>query len=110
MPTRRLLLLALAVAPLAAFGGAAAALAVLLVLLLLVGALADWRLAGDVARVAATREVVDKLSLGAWNPVRLVLRNGAARALRLEVRDVYPPDFQTYVNVEEITPRNWPAV
>jgi uncharacterized protein (DUF58 family) len=104
VPTRRLLLLALAVAPLAAFGGAAAALAVLLVLLLLAGAAADWRLAGDIARVAATREVADKLSLGAWNPVRLVLRNGAARALRLDVRDVYPPDFRVRLGDRELEP------
>jgi uncharacterized protein (DUF58 family) len=104
VPTRRLFLLLLVAAPLAAFGGAATALAVLLALALLLAAFADWRLAGDVSRVVARREVADKLSLGAWNPVRVVLDNRTSRALALEVRDVYPPDFRVRLGDRELEP------
>ena len=101
-PTRRLFLLLLLAAPLGAAGGIAAWVAALLVLALLVAAVADWRLAGDVARVEARREVADKLSLGAWNPVRLVLRNGTGRSLQLDVRDVYPPPLAVRLEDREL--------
>jgi uncharacterized protein (DUF58 family) len=108
-PTRRLFLFLLLAAPLGAAGGAAAGVAVLLVLALLAAAVADWRLAGDVARVEARREVADKLSLGAWNPVRLVLRNGTGRALHLDVRDVYPPQLAVRLEGRELAPAGAPG-
>lgn len=92
-PTGRLYLLLLCATPLGALGGLAAWSAGLLVLALLLAAAVDWALARDVARVDVRREVADKLSLGAWNPVRLAVVNGTSRPITVEVRDEYPPDF-----------------
>ena len=94
MPTRRLFLALLLGAPLGALGGLAASGAVALVGLALLAAVVDWLLAGDASRVTAQREVQEKLSLGAWNPVRLVIGNATGRGVRVEVRDVTPPDFE----------------
>jgi uncharacterized protein (DUF58 family) len=103
-PTRRLYLLLLAMAPLAAFGGVASVIAVLVTSLLLLTAVADWLMARDLSRVAARREVPDKLSLGAWNPVRIVVRNDAARPLTIAVRDAYPADFRVQIGELVVAP------
>ncbi len=95
MPTRRLYVLLLLATPFGAFGGLPAAVAVLWVLLALVAAVVDFRLASDGARLRSARVLpTDKLSLGAWNPVRIELLNPTARELRLEVRDVPPVQFE----------------
>ncbi|HEX2036227.1 MAG TPA: DUF58 domain-containing protein [Chloroflexota bacterium] len=94
MPTRRLFLLLLLVAPLIAIGGVASPAAAVLAAVLLLGAALDWWLAADVGRVDVRREVADKLSLGEWNPVRLLIENGTARDVRLELRDLVPPAFE----------------
>lgn len=94
-PTPRLLLLLLVAASLGSLGGPAVAGAATLVLVVLAAAVADWwRLGRELPRVTAEREVADKLSLGAWNPVRLSLRNFTARSQQVTVRDVAPPDFR----------------
>src|SRR5581483_4153490 len=41
----------------------------------------------------AQRSVEPKLSLAEWNPVALVVFNGASRAMRIRVRDVPPVGF-----------------
>jgi uncharacterized protein (DUF58 family) len=94
LPSRRLVLLLLLAAPLAAGGGVGAPAAVALVAVLLLAAVVDWRLSRDGRRLEVRRAVADKLSLGAWNPVALVIRNGTARDLRVEARDLVPPDFE----------------
>ena len=94
MPTVRLLVLFLLTAPLFAAGDTGRSLAVLLGLLLVAAALVDRWLARDVARLVLTRAHEDKLSVAEWNPVTLTLENPTGRALRVEVRDVPPPDFQ----------------
>jgi uncharacterized protein (DUF58 family) len=101
-PTWRLFLLLLLAAPLGALGGVAALGAALLVGAALLAALADWALAGDLARLEGRREVADKLSLGAWNPVRVVLRNGTGRALDAELRDDLPVVFAVQPPAEEL--------
>jgi len=93
--TPHLLGLFLLTVPLAAFGGAGRSVAALVGLLLVAVALVDWWLARDVRRLELARTVEDKLSLAEWNPVTLTLRNPTARTMRVEVRDVIPPDFQT---------------
>lgn len=66
----------------------------MLVAVLLLAAAADWVLAGDIVRLEVQREVAGKLSLGAWNQVRLVIGNGTARTLAVDIRDEYPVDFE----------------
>ena len=74
MPTMRLFLVLLLAAPIGALGGAFVLLAAIIVVLGLMAAVADWYLAADAQRVSLTRVLAtDKLSLGAWNPVRLDL-------------------------------------
>ena len=97
-PTRRLLLLFLLTAPVAALGGALGlgrSLAALLFVLFTIAALVDWWLARDVRMVEATRTVEDKLSLGEWNPVTLTVGNPLGRTLRAEIRDIAPTDFES---------------
>ena len=101
IPTRRLLLLLLLTALVAALdalpqaGGAARPIALLLALALLLVAVLDWWLARDLRRVELSRAVDDKLSLGEWNPVTLTLRNATGRPLRATVRDVSDPEFDS---------------
>jgi uncharacterized protein (DUF58 family) len=54
-------------------------------------ALADWMLFPPLETLSIEREVDDKLSLGASNPVRVRIRNGSDVPLHLELRDS-PPD------------------
>jgi uncharacterized protein (DUF58 family) len=98
LPTRRLFLALLLGAPLGALGGLASLAAVALVVSVLAAATVDWLLSADARRVTARREVEDKLSLGAWNPVRLVIGNATGRRVRVQVRDVAPSDFQVAPN------------
>jgi uncharacterized protein (DUF58 family) len=93
VPTPRLLLLLLVAAPLAALGGVWVLAAAALVAVVALAAALDWRLAAGGARLGTGRVVADKLSLGAWNPVRLEVTNPLPRRLRLELRDVVPTDF-----------------
>jgi uncharacterized protein (DUF58 family) len=94
LPTARLYVLLLLAAPLAALGGILFAAALLTTLLAFLAAIVDWFLCGDGRRLAVSRGLPsDKLSLGAWNPVRLELNNSSARTQRLVVRDVPPVDF-----------------
>jgi uncharacterized protein (DUF58 family) len=94
VPTRRLFLVLVLAAPLAALGGIVAALGGLVVALAVLAAAVDWLLARDGVRVELSRGLPsDKLSLGAWNPVRLALANPTARQQRVQVRDVPPPSF-----------------
>ena len=101
IPTRRLLLLLLLTAVVAALdalpqaGGAARPVALLLALALLAAGALDWWLARDVRRVHVDRTVDDKLSLGEWNPVTLALHSTTGRAMRVTVRDVPDPDFES---------------
>jgi uncharacterized protein (DUF58 family) len=94
IPTVRLFVLLLLAALLLALGGIFAVLGVVLVVLALLAAAVDWWLARDGARLDLVRALPsDKLSLGAWNPVRIELLNTTARLLQVQVRDVPPTDF-----------------
>lgn len=92
VPTPRLLLLLALALPFVALDQQG--IAVVVAAGALSAAAADYRLAADASRLGVVREVADKLSLGAWSPVRLVLRNGTARHLRFRVRDLPPPEFR----------------
>jgi uncharacterized protein (DUF58 family) len=94
LPTRRLFLNLLAIAPLGVVGGAGRVAVVGLTAAILLVALVDWWLARDYVKVTATRDVADKLSLADWNEVTLSVANGTGRTVRVAVRDVVPPDFQ----------------
>jgi len=97
IPTRRLIKLALVPAlPLALSAWQAdwLAVGVSLKLLLAAVALADLLLTPHPARIEIAREVAEVLSAGVPNPVRLWLRNGAGRALRLELTDEVPEPSQ----------------
>jgi uncharacterized protein (DUF58 family) len=94
VPTRRLFGLLLLAGPVGALGGSFVLLALAVCLLALVAAVVDWSLAADGKRVVARRVLAsDKLSLGAWNPVRIELANQSARPLRLVIRDLPPLGF-----------------
>lgn len=94
VPTPRLFILLGLAAPLSAIGGPTVLVAVVIVVLTLVIAVVDWFLAGDARRIAIERRLAsDKFSLGAGNPVALVLHNATARRQRLVIRDVPPPGF-----------------
>jgi uncharacterized protein (DUF58 family) len=93
-PTWRLFVWLLLAAPLGAAGGVMALASLLLVLLGLLAASVDWLLAGDVRRLRIKRHVADKLSLGAWNPVRIQLANETDRQLRLDIRELPPAEFE----------------
>lgn len=111
--TLRGLLLLLGAAPWFALGTwwpAAQPLGLAWLLLALALLLADWRLAGRVSRFELRREHDNRLSLGAANPVRLHLRNAAARPATFRVRDEPPIEFELDQRVLEgrATPRaNW---
>lgn len=101
-PTLRLLLVLLLAVPGIAIGGLAAAVSLALAVVAMLAGVADWWLAGrhDPRSPRVRREVDETLSLGAWNPVRVVLsREGeaaqrAGRHLELEVRDQPPLGFR----------------
>src|SRR5579859_2837219 len=94
MPTRRLFLLLLLAAPLGAAGEPLVLIGIAIAILALLAASVDWWLAGDGRRVRAQRVLgSDKLSLGAWNPVRIELRNATGRPQRVLLREVAPPSF-----------------
>ncbi len=81
-------------APLGAFGGILLAAALLVIVLALLAAAVDWFLARDGRRVTIARVLPsDKLSLGAWNPIRVDILNTTARNQHITVRDVPPSDF-----------------
>jgi len=70
-----------------------------ILLLLLLFAL-DWRLARPLAeRFDVRREHDDKLSLGADNPITLIVRNRSPRPVNIAVRDEPPDAFQVDVRV-----------
>jgi uncharacterized protein (DUF58 family) len=86
-----LLLLA---APFGAAGEPFTLIGLAIAALALVAAVADWFLARDGKRVDLERILAtDKLSLGAWNQVKIEIRNRSGRAQRLLIRDVPPPQF-----------------
>ena len=92
VPTRRLFGLLLLAAPIGAAGGPLVLLAVAVAALALLAAAVDWLLAGDGQRLVVRRVLAsDKLSLGAWNLVRIELRNETARAVHVLIRDLPPP-------------------
>src|SRR5436305_1692857 len=83
LPPPRLSALLRLGAPFGAFGGALTLLGVAIAALAIVAALVDWLLAADGRRVVARRVLVsEKLSLGAWNPVRLEVVNETSRSVR----------------------------
>ena len=57
---------------------------------LLAATLADWRTLPDSKALRAEREVEEKLRYGEANEVRVRVRNGANRPLRIELRDSPP--------------------
>lgn len=96
IPSPRLLLLAIATAAPLALSELLPPLAVatplLLVLLTAVVAL-DWRLTDRRTRIEVRREVAERLSIGAANPVTIVVENRGSRHLVFRVRDEMPPHF-----------------
>jgi len=58
-------------------------------------ALVDQALTRYLARFSVTREMEPKLSLGAPNRIRLVVRNRSPRPLRLVIKDDPPHSFRT---------------
>jgi len=94
VPTPRLFVLLLVPVPLIAVGGVIAVAGLAIALVLVLAAATDYLLARDGRRIRLERVLdSDKLSLAAWNPVRLVVTNASARSQRIETRDVVPPDF-----------------
>jgi uncharacterized protein (DUF58 family) len=94
MPTWRLFVLLLVAAPFGAAGEPFVLIGVAIAIAALVAGGVDWLLAGDVRRIAAHRVLAtDKLSLGAWNPVRIELTNSTGRPQRIRLRDVPPATF-----------------
>jgi uncharacterized protein (DUF58 family) len=95
VPTRRLYAVLFLAAPFGAAGGPFVLVAVAIGLGAVLAAIVDWFLAGDGRRVAARRQLVsvDKLSLGAENPIRIEVENATPRRQRVRIRDVPPPSF-----------------
>jgi uncharacterized protein (DUF58 family) len=94
LPTRRLFLLLLLAAPFGAAGGPLVLLGVAIGASVLVAAGVDWLLAADGRRIVVRRVLAsDKLSLGAWNPVQIVITNDTGRHQRVVVRDLPPVSF-----------------
>ena len=94
MPTPRLFLLLLLAAPWGAAGEPLVLVGVAIGVLALLAAGIDWLLAGDGRRVQAERVLAsDKLSLGAWNLVRIELSNQTGRPQRVLLRDLAPLSF-----------------
>jgi uncharacterized protein (DUF58 family) len=87
-----LLLFALGLVPLVASGvfPLGIAVAVLWYALLVGLAVVDWQLFPPLRNLAVERDVDDKLSLGADNPVRVRILNNTRFPLRLELRDTPP--------------------
>src|SRR6266550_2714051 len=99
-PTRRLLILLLLAAPFGAAGTPLVLVAVAIASLALLAAFVDWLLAGDGRRIEVRRLLAsDKLSLGAWNLIKLEIHNTTARPQRLTIREVPPQTF--LVDVKE---------
>lgn len=93
VPTPRLLLLTLAGTVVVALSGehtTALVLGGLWLLAATVLAYVDSRFAAGENDVRWTREHDDKLSLGAWNPVRLLAMSGLDRDVAVRVRDAVP--------------------
>jgi uncharacterized protein (DUF58 family) len=69
--------------------------------------LADYALSPRPADFELRREHDSRLSLGAWNPIRLTVRSTAARPVRVAVRDEPPHEFalDTEVLAAEVRPR-----
>jgi uncharacterized protein (DUF58 family) len=100
VPTLRLLLLLLIAIPLLALGSTVALIGLALLLIAALATATDWFLAKDGRNIALERVLdTDKLSLAAWNPVRLTVTNAAQRTQRIQIRDVVPPDFDLDVQV-----------
>ncbi len=96
--TRRAVLLLLLFVPLlAAATFAPAFLPIALIYLLMVfGMLAfDWRLSPRKEHFAVQRRHDQRLSLGAENQVIVTLTNRSARTVNVEMRDEYPPTFDS---------------
>lgn len=69
--------------------------AALIVSLLIIGIMVlDWRQAGPVSRFQVSREHDTKFSLGADNPVRLVVRTLRPRPVSFSIRDEPPDEFR----------------
>src|SRR5512145_1883651 len=93
MPTPRGLLVILVAAPLMALGEWLPGMEVLgwLYALMAVGLLIlDWRWAESVQRFDVARQHDTKLSLGADNPIHILIHNRQPRPARLWVRDEAP--------------------
>jgi uncharacterized protein (DUF58 family) len=54
----------------------------------------DWRASVPPSRLRIRREHEPRLSLGAENTVAVIVENGSARSLDLQVRDEYPAGFR----------------
>jgi uncharacterized protein (DUF58 family) len=95
VPTWRLYAALLIAAPVGALGGPFVLLALAIAALALIAAAVDYVLAGDgrTLRVQRSLAAVDKLSLGAWNPVELHLGNPSARRQHVLIRDQPPITF-----------------
>jgi uncharacterized protein (DUF58 family) len=94
VPTWRLLIVLLLAAPFGAAGEPFTLIAVAIAALALTAAGVDWFLARDGRNIRVERVLAsDKLSLGAWNPVQIVISNRSSRQQRLLLRDVPPPAF-----------------
>lgn len=96
IPTGRLLALGLATAAPLALAELLPPLAVatpLLLVLLLTAVLLDRRATDRQTRLEVRRELADRLSIGAENPVTVVVENRGGRAVRFGVRDELPPVF-----------------
>ena len=92
-----LILFALGAIPLAFCGMNASLLYISLgwSLLLMLLAVTDWFLLPVPEALEVEREVDDKLSLGAQNPVRVRVRNGARMKVAIELRDSPPAKMRT---------------
>lgn len=94
IPTRRLLLGLLLSVALAAIGGVGGLAGAALGIFILAAAVVDtWIARRDLSRLSAVRQVRDKLSLGAWNPVRVDVASQARRPLAGWLRDTPPASF-----------------
>lgn len=96
IPTPRLLALVLAaLGPIALSDVLPVAELATLAVLALTGAavLLDYRLTAAPGRLDVRREIADRLSLGAANPVTIVVSNHGPRAVQLRVRDELPDAF-----------------
>lgn len=93
LPTLRLYAALLVCAALLAVGDVGSVAAIVLAVAELLAAAVDGLLASRrLRRLQPRREVRDKLALGAWNDVTLVLESGNPAA-RVSLRDVPPTDF-----------------